>query len=213
MAFINSEFPQCIAFGAQSEPVWRTLVAQSESGFESTDQTWTNTRHMFDVGLAVRSTSDYQLVRTHFHEVRGKANYFPFRDPLDYSVTVAVGQLLDANDLSAVDADGTYQLFKRYGSTNPYNRKITRPVSAINVFRTRAAVTTDITGAGAVVTYTTGAVAITGHVAGDTYAWSGEFRVPTRYDTDRLPTLIVDREGSGELLVRCDSIPLLEVRE
>lgn len=214
MSYINIPFPDCIAFGAESNVLWLTHIAQSIGGQDFSSPNWQDNKHAFDVSFAVRTASDYADVRAHFNEVRGMANTFPFKDHLDFTVTVAQGVLLTLA-LVAPTADGTFYLHKKYGSTNPYYRQITRPDTPVSVFRTRAAVTTDITGAGAAVTYTTGAVAITGHVAGDTYTWSGTFMVPCRYDTDRLPAAIINKEGTedGELLVSCGSIPVVEVRE
>lgn len=215
MAFINVPFPERIGFGALSEPSWLTIIPTTQSGHESPDEQWSDARHSYDVSLAVRTTTDYAEVRTHFHEVRGRGNRFPFKDYLDFQVSTANGKVLDPSDYSAVDLDGSYQLFKQYGAVNPYLRKITRPDSPIQVFRTRAGSTTDITGAGASVTYTTGVVAITGHQSGDTYSWSGTFKVPCRYGVDQLPTAIINKQPGvdGELLVECSSIPLIEVRE
>lgn len=214
MSLIAVNFPERIAFGAASEPVWLTDIAAVSSGFEVTNQRWQDAQHVFDVSLSIRNKTDYLLVRSHFHEVRGRANTFLFKDFLDYEVSESEGSLLTMA-YASVTANGTYYLHKKYGSTNPYFRKITRPDSPIQVFRTRASVTTNITGIGAAVTYTTGAVAITGHMSGDTYAWSGTFKVPCRYGSDRLPGAAINKEPGedGELLVQCDSISVVEVKE
>jgi uncharacterized protein (TIGR02217 family) len=212
MSFVNTPFPDCIAFGAQSDPMWSTNIPVSAGGFEKANQNWEEVRHAYDVSFAVRTASEYKLIRTHFNEIRGRANHYPFKDYLDFEVSTSEGRLLSAAG-AAPAADGSFQLHKRYGSTNAYDRKITRPDSPIAVWRTRSAVTTNIVGAGAAVTYTTGVVAITGHVGGDTYSWSGTFKVPVRYDTDRLPAAIINRHNAEELLVDCSSIPLVEVRE
>lgn len=211
----DAVFPEKISFGAQADPTWSTTIVETVSGRESSIQNWAEARHRYDVALAVRTASDYQAVRAHFHMVRGRAVGFLFRDPLDYTVSATAGKVLSAAG-AAISANGTYQLFKRYGSgSSAYDRKITRPDSPIVVYRTRSGNTTDITGAGAAVTYTTGAVVITGHASGDTYAWAGSFKVPCRYDTDRLPSVIVNRQPgeTGELLVQVESIPVLEIRE
>lgn len=211
----SAVFPECISFGAQADPTWSTVIVETVSGRERSIQNWSDARHRYDVALAVRTASDYQTVRTHFHAVRGRAIGFLFKDPLDYVVTAAEGKLLSAAG-AVVAADGTFQLYKRYGSgSSAYDRRITRPDSPIQVLRTRSGNTTDIVGSGATVSYTAGTVAITGHASGDTYAWSGSFLVPCRYDTDRLPSLIVNKQpgASGQLLVRVESIPIVEIRE
>lgn len=210
MEFVDIEFPRRIAFHATAEAQWQTELTSVLSGFEATNQNWAQTRHAYDAGLAIRTASDYLQVKTHFHAMRGRAKSFPFLDPIDHTVTQAAGVL--------TAAASNWQMFYRYGSGGGvYDRKITRPrTGTIKVFRTRSTVTTDVTSS-STITYTTGIVAITGHVSGDTYAWSGEFFVPCRYDIDRLPGAIVDKQPPGraspELLVECNSIPLLEVRE
>lgn len=210
MEFVDMEFPRRIAFHALAEAQWNTQLTAQISGFEVTNQNWSQTRHAYDVGFAIRSASDYLLVKTHFHAMRGRAKSFPFLDPIDFKVSQTAGVLI---------ASGSdWQMVYRYGSgAGVYDRKITRPrTGTVAVFRTRSGVMSNVTGS-ATITYTTGKVAITGHVGGDTYAWSGEFFVPCRYDVDRLPGAIVDKQPPGratvELLVECDSVPMLEVRE
>lgn len=210
MEFVDMEFPRRIAFHATAEAQWNTGLAALLSGFEVTNQNWSQTRHAYDVGLAIRTASDYLQVKTHFHAMRGRARAFPFLDPIDHSVTKAAGVLTESG--------ANWQMFYRYGSgPSAYDRKITRPrAGTIAVFRTRSGVTTDVTGS-ASISYTTGIVGITGDADGDTYAWSGEFFVPCRYDVDRLPGAIIDKQPPGresaELLVDVNSIPMLEVRE
>lgn len=212
MTFVDIPFPDCIALGAESNPTWSTDITPVDSGRESANQKWADTRHEFDVSFAVRTKSDYLLVRSHFHQVRARAKSFPMKDFLDFEVDTTEGLLFDAAGVAPA-GNGTFFLYKRYGSgADAYDRKITRPDNPVQVFRNGG----DITGAGAAVTYTTGAVAITGHTGGDVYTWSGTFKVPCRYDTDRLPAAAINKQGSGdggELLVDCGSIPIIEVRE
>lgn len=210
MEFVDMEFPRRIAFQATAEAQWMTQLTALNSGFEATNQNWSQTRHAYDVGLAIRTASDYLQVKTHFHAMRGRAKSFPFLDPIDYKVSQAAGVLIASGP--------NFQMFYRYGpGAGVYDRKITRPRSAtIAIFRTRAGVTSDVTGS-STIDYTTGVVTIDGTADGDTYAWAGEFFVPCRYDVDRLPGAIVDKQSPGrtnpQLLVTCDSIPMLEVRE
>jgi uncharacterized protein (TIGR02217 family) len=211
MVIINAPFPERISFGARSEPGWLTDMSASGSGRENANQRWEHTRHYYDVSLAVRTADDYALVRAHFHTVRGRGKGFLFKDPIDYSAVVAEGITEEAESSS----EG-WQLLKLYGSGEyAYERRITRPVSgSLTIYRTRSAVTTNVTG-GATVDHDTGTFTVTGDMPGDVYTWAGEFRVPCRYDVDRLPTVIVNKQpgDEGQLFVQCDSIPLVEVRE
>lgn len=211
MIFKNVEFPRCISMGAQVILGWNTALAQTVAGFENANQNWANARNSYDVSLAVRTETDYALVRNHFHSVRGRGFAFPFRDPLDHKVDGSNGILMDRGDSPA----STFQLGKRYGTgADAWERRITRPMGDPMpvVYRTRAGV---VSVASAVVVLSTGVVTVNGHQAGDTYTWAGRFFTPCRYDTDQLPGVIVDREGGldGDLLVQCSSIPIVEVRE
>jgi len=211
MEFIDTPFPERLAFQAKAEATWQTTLTTLMSGFEATNQDWSQVRHAYDAGLAVRVASDYLLVKQHFNKMRGRAKSFPFLDPIDHTVTQAAG-VLQAEQGSPNDLRMHY----RYGTgTGAYERRITRPkTGTIHIYRTRSSVTTELTS-GVTIHYDTGVVAVSGHVAGDTYAWSGDFFVPCRYDIDRLPGVIVNKEpaSDGELYVDCDSIPIVEVRE
>jgi uncharacterized protein (TIGR02217 family) len=210
MIVIDAPLPDCIAFGMRSDPAWSTDIVAAISGREVANQKWAHTRHYYDLAFAVRIASDYMAIRTHFHSVRGRTYAFLVKDPLDYAAVQSDG----ITDEAEVASDG-WQMFKVYG-TGPYaySRRITRPVSgSLTIWRTRSAVTTDVTGS-ATVDYSAGTFTVSGDTPGDTYAWAGEFRVPCRYDIDRLPGAIMNRQpNDGELIVSCDSIPLVEVRE
>lgn len=215
---LDAVFPKRISFGARSEPEWATDLSEAGSGRESTNQRWSQTRHNFDVSLAVRTRDDYMIVRSHFHLVRGRALGFLFSDSLDHIAAAGDGVLS-----APASSPSEYQMYRRYGSgSNLYDRRITRPESGtLSFFRTRSLVTTDITGSvtveygGASTDQPGGLVSIGGHMSGDTYTWTGQFFVPCRYAADRLPGVIVNRRPgeNGPLLVQCDSIPLIEIRE
>jgi uncharacterized protein (TIGR02217 family) len=218
MDFVAVSFPDCIAFGAQSDPMWSTNLSVSFGGFEVANQNWQDNRHMFDVSFSIRNATDYRLCRSHFNQMRGRAKAFPFKDFLDFEAAASEGVTADAASAS----DG-YQLYKRYGSgDDKYDRKITRPVSGtLTIYRTRSAVTTNVT-ADCTINYggdstlePGGTFSVTGDQEGDVYTWAGEFNVPCRYDTDRLPAAAVNKEPGtqGELLVSCGAIPVLEVKE
>ena len=213
MVFVDIDFPPRIALGAQRRPGWKTTLVGTGSGAESTNQDWSKARHSFDVSFAVRTATDYDDVVQHFHSMRGRAKSFPFKDALDYRVEASRGVFLDDGDSPSTG----YSLAKTYGTGAAiYRRKITRPKSGtVAVYRLRGVTTTDIT-ASATISYATGFVTFSGGTlqAGDVLSWSGQFSVPCRYDTDELPAVITNREpGGGDLLVQCDSISIVEVRE
>lgn len=212
-AYVDITFPDRIAFGAQRLPGWSTGVVVTVAGIESRNQNWARARHRYELSFAVRTAADYRAVVEHFHSVRGRLKAFPFRDWLDYRVAVAEGVLVDA-----VSSSDGWQLAKRYGSgDDAWLRLITRP-TLCTIWRTRSMVTTDITGL-CTIDLSTGQVDAGSAIQpGDAVAWEGEFVVPCRYDVDELTAVIVNRAGGADadydnLLVQCDSIPIVEVRE
>ena len=124
MSFIPVEFPWCLAMGAVGTPEWMTSVGANQGGFEKRNQVWEDVKYTYDVSTNVRSREDYHMVLSHFNEVRGRLNTFPFKDFLDFEVGVGEGAAYYVSP-------GVYQLAKRYGSFEPYLRRITRPFGAV----------------------------------------------------------------------------------
>jgi uncharacterized protein (TIGR02217 family) len=214
MEWANIVFPRAIAMGAQRSPTWSTHVAMTVGGSKTTNQNWSKSRHEYDVSFAVRTADDYDLVVQHFHSVRGRAKKFPFWDALDYRVNASRSELIDDADSPSAG----YQLAKTYGTgSHIYKRQITRPKSGtVAIYRLRSGNTTDITSSSAI-DHDTGIVLLDPGVfqPGDVLSWSGDFYVPCSYDIDKLPGQIVDRQpgASGQLLVQCQSIPIVEEKE
>ena len=205
MAYQNIEFPKRIAMGAQRQSDWATFVNKTFGGYSNRNINRSSAYHAWDISMAIRTAADYETVVDHFHQMRGQAHTFPFKDRLDNTVTTSEGVL-------TLVSGNVYQMYKVYGSTNPFSRKITRPTSGtVKVYRTRSGVTTLISPT---IDYNTGRVTVSSHVAGDTYTWSGDFVVPCRYATDSLPGAIIDRQHqSGDYWVQTESIIIEEEPE
>lgn len=202
MSYVDITFPARIALGALRSSEWSTAVNPTFGGWAQRNSNRSRALHSWDISFSVRTASDYESIVDHFHQVRGQANSFPFWDYLDHTATSAEGVL-------TLVSGSNYQLYKRYGSSNSFDRKITRPKTAITVYRTRSGVTSTISPT---ISYTTGVVTVSGHVSGDTYTWAGEFYVPCRYASDALPGAIINRQPGqqGEHLVQCESIMIAE---
>lgn len=207
MAWITTEFPRRIAMGMLCQPGWNVSVVSLNNGDEQRNLNWTQTRHNYDATLAVRTLTDYADVLKHFHMARGRFHTFPLYDPVDHTVQQAQGKVILDQD----ESPSTPQLHKRYGTgTYAYDRRITRPKQGTITMLSSGTPLTE--GADYTIDYNTGAVTTAYSIS--TLAWSGEFYVPCRYDIDRLPTRVVDRNGSaGELLIDAQSILLVEARE
>jgi uncharacterized protein (TIGR02217 family) len=199
------EFPPRIAFGASRTPTWATTLLETFGARDVAIQNWADVRHEYDVSLAIRTATDYVAVLEHFHQMRGRLFVFLLKDFLDFFVALDEGVSTHASGL-------TFQLQKRYGTVYPYDRKITRPVEGTATFyRTRAGVQVQIFPT---VNWDTGVITVEYDDDGDTYQWTGEFRVPVRYGQDRMPAVVADRRpDGGEELVTCDGILLVEEKE
>lgn len=202
MAWIDTPFPPCLAFGIECDPEWETTVIVTIGGQESRLLQWADARHSYDAAFAVRTLSDHALIREHFHLARGRTHSWPLLDPTDNAATVAEGVA------EAGASANTYQLLKRYGSgAYAYDRKITRP---FGVALYKSAVL-QVAGVDYTIDEATGIVSI-GSTTASALTWAGSFYVPCRYDTNKLPVRVVNR-GQGELLIESGGIPLVEVKE
>jgi len=193
MAHIETLFPVGISYNATGGPTFKTDIAEVDSGYEYANQNWSSARIRFEVGHDARIATEFQTLLAFYLAVKGRANSFNFKDWSDFVVTSAQGIF------SAIDSTH-FQMYRRYttGGTN-YDRKIQKPVSG----------TVSVTGGvGSSVSYTTGIVTVS---SGTPTAWSGEFYVPVRFDTDVMQARIISRSG-GALLHGWSSITLLEVR-
>lgn len=208
MAWMNTPFPPRLAFGIECDPEWQVRIATTIAGFESRNLEWSNARHRYDASFAIRSATDHQVIREHFHMARGPFHSWPLLDPLDHDVSVTEGvMVLDSG------SDASFQLYKQYGSGDfAYLRKITRPLSGARIYlngvlKTEGVDYTLDEDTGLLTYVDTDALA-------EDITWSGQFYVPCRYDTMKLPVRLQTRGGDGmEYMVSSEGIPICEVRE
>lgn len=206
MSYLAVTFPPRIALGALRDSNWSTTVIKTFGGYTKRNQNWSRAQHQWDLSFAVRTVSDYRLIESHFHQVRGQAYSFRFKDYLDFQVAAE-------DSVCTLVSGSIYQLGREYGGTNTFTRTITRPKTGTCTFyRLRSGVTSTITPT---VDYDTGRITVSGHVGGDVYTWAGEFDVPCRYASDSLPGAIINRQPGehGEHYVQCNSILIEEVFE
>ena len=203
MSFFEQRFPDRIAAGGRGGPSWKTSRAITSAGFSNKNKEWTSPLHVYNVGQAIKTVADFEAVRDFFMVVYGAYDGFRFKDYMDYQAgTRGVGTLISGS---------IYQLYKNYTfGSRTFSRKILKPVSGtIAFFRTRSAVTTNITSS-STIDHATGQVTVTGHVAGDAYTWTGEFDVPCEFSSDILE---VDMIGSlNHMLLSWASIEVREIR-
>jgi uncharacterized protein (TIGR02217 family) len=203
MAFFEQRMNPDLSFGAQGGPVFSTSRAITIGGYEKVNQNWSSPLHRYNVQHCIKTQADFDEILAFFYVVAGAYDGFRFKDWNDYTD--------DGRGVCTLVTGSTYQMFKRYTiGSRTFNRKISKPVAGVQVFRTRSAVTTNITGSSTITT-STGEVVVTSHQAGDTYTWTGEFDVPVRFASDELLYTIVNKSGS-QFLIDSGPINLMEVR-
>lgn len=204
MAFFEHRMNECLSYGARGGPVFSTSRSFSSSGRRSANKNWSAPLHRYDVAYAIRTEENFEEVRNFFYVVSGAFDGFRFKDHQDYRD--------GGNGVLVLVSGSTYQMRKNYVlGSRTYSRIIQKPVSgSIKVFRTRAGVTTDITGT-STITFATGVVTVTGHASGDTYTWTGEFDVPVAFTSDEFLASIVNRSGD-QFLIDGGPIEVEEIR-
>lgn len=203
MAFFEALFPERISINAEGGPRFLNSKAYMQGGQRITNRETTHPLHQYSVAVPARRSEDFTELRAFFYVVGGDADGFRFKDWTDFLAT-------QANSNLTLISGSVYQLNRLYTyGSRTYVRPIYKPVTPIQVFRTRGGVTTEITPASASIDYTTGRVTISGHVAGDTYRWAGEFHVPVAF---RDPSAMWRLLGSANDLVEWPNIELEEIR-
>lgn len=195
MAFSEERFPVRISLGAQGGPVWVTNVVRQNNGFEYRNRVQSVPLSRWDVSHAARTEEQLDQVRDFHYVMGGRATAFRFKDWTDYRSTVEQGvfEMLTAT---------TFQMVKRYAfGALSFDRPIYKPVWG----------TVAITGGTvASVDYTTGIVTMT---VGSPTDWRGEFDIPARFDIDDFPTVVLNKQADGALILGASQIPIIETRD
>lgn len=189
MAFIDKRFPLEISYGASGGAGWSTGVVVMDSGFEQRNQNWQDSRYAFDVSHGVKTQAQLDALIIFFRLMKGRANYFRFKDWADFDCSVTEGVF------ATIDSTH-FQMQKRYMNGSDQDlRTITHPVTG----------TIAVTGGtGISIDYSTGIVTVT---SGTPTSWTGEFDIPCRFDTDQMKVSIDDIN-----IFSWGGIPVVEVR-
>lgn len=197
--FYPVEIDACPAFGWQRGPFVDVLIKPLVSGREKRKPQSFLRKHTFMLPfMNIKNQAYLDYINNAFMALCGPTDSFLARDYLDH---LAINEPLGV----APAASTPVQLVRVYtfGGAS-YTRPITKPVAADLVVRQNGvakAVTVDtLTG---LVTPTTA------WTPGQTLTWTGEFRVPVRFDQMSLPSTIDNR--SGESLISNGSVSLIEV--
>ena len=202
MAFYAQVFPPCIGRNMESGPRYLADQAFGQAGQRYFNLYDSEPVREYSLMVPVRTGEEFEELVNFFLATRG-VDPFLFKDWSDYQAT-------QANTSMTLISGSTYQMNRIYAAPGRTSvRPIYKPVSGAQIFRTRSGSTTNITGTSSIST-TTGQVSVTGHMSGDTYAWSGEFYVPV-YFSD--PQAIWRTIGNPHMLREWSELSLRESRE
>ena len=199
--------PEGIERGSGFGPTFRNVIQEAISGNEQRFAQWTKCRGVGDLSYGLLTSADplgdfraiLAMYRAHF------GSLYPFRSR-DWSDYPASYEGFGTGNGSAV----AFQLTKTYDPSyillgTPgsffYVRDITLLASAPVIYLDGVDVTTGCTiSSSGLVTFTSAPA------AGKVLAWSGEFDVPVRFDTDQLPVVLNEAD-----LASVNSMPIKEV--
>ena len=191
-----------ISAGVSGKQMRRNTRAMAANGQMQINVGWSKTLRQFQLGIVPMRVDQWQALEGLFEVTDAGAYGMLLLDPKDSACAAADGKV------TLVGA--VFYLYKRYtsaGSTRYRDRKITRPQSAIVVYRNAVAMSSGYT-----VDYTTGIVTITTPNT-DVFTWSGNFYVPVHFASDQIDwDLVISGQASARFLAG-PSVTLNEVRE
>lgn len=173
--FHEVQFPVNIAQGTVGGPRYSTRVITMSSGSEVRIQNWNDGKLEYQVGYTA-NPADMAAIISFFRNRKGKTFGWRLKDWSDYQC------LLEALDNSG--GGSTLKLTKTY-SSGAFNeiRRINKPCDngTFKLYHNSV-----LQSSGYSVDFTTGIVTVSGGVSGGTWAWSGDFDVPMRFNQDNL---------------------------
>lgn len=197
--FIDVELDICPAFGWQGGPSFNTRVVTTQSWVERRNGNNIECRHSYSLPLQNILDSDYlTLLKQVFMACRGQLHSFKVKDYSDH----------ESDNEVFGEGDGSTKVFQlsKTSSFGPasYIRTITKPLAGIvvRVNNVVTAVTLDTL---------TGLVTFAAAPAnGAVLRWTGEFRVPVRFNSDVLNTTIDNKTRDNDYVMN-GSVDLIEV--
>ncbi len=198
MSFLNIRFPTGISYGAVGGPGYSTAVASLNSGVESRNQNWSNSRCTYNAARGCNTDEDLEALLAFFRIAKGKTHSFRWKDWTDHACVSAAGKFTDLGD-------GTYQFRKRYSnSAGSEDRIIALPISPV----VKHNATTLTEGSDYVINVPAGILLPVRSPISVPTSWSGEFDVLTRFDTDNLQLVAEDLD-----YFKSQMVPVIEIRE
>jgi uncharacterized protein (TIGR02217 family) len=197
--FINEELDICPGLGWDGGPEFSTRMATTKASTERRNAQNIEVRHSYTLPIANIPNAAYlKRLKQSFMACRGMLHSFKIKDYSDYEAT---------NEAFGI-GDGTKKIFQlRLDSTwgpATYTRLITKPQPDIVILVNGAAQAHSLDPLTGLITFTDApppAAIIT---------WSGEFRVPVRFNSDIL-NMSIDNIFRDDGFAMNGSVTLIEV--
>lgn len=127
--FMEERFPECVSYGSQGGPGFRTSVFEFDSGFTATEIEWERLRARYDANFENVTPADVEEVEDFFYGMKGRAIGFRYKDWSDYQIT--------SQNVGIGDGTSTaFQVFKRYVSGGfTFDRIIKKTVTGTSQVR------------------------------------------------------------------------------
>ena len=198
MSFVETRFPEDIAYGSSGGPSYSTDVVMTVSGHEQRNINWEHARARYNVAHGVKNQAQLGALIAFFRARKGRAYGFRFQDWSDFK---AINQTLGTGDGSTTQ----FQLIKQYDNGGvSETRIIHKPVQdTVKLY-----VDSVLQETGVSVDYSTGLISFSvAPPSGTLVTADFEFDVPVRFDTDSLSARL-DHYGAYSW----NDIPLVELR-
>jgi uncharacterized protein (TIGR02217 family) len=206
MTFDASAFPVTLA-RESATPYWEADVIRTGTGHEQRNAPWSDALWKIEAATPTLTLAQYRSIYRHFNARRGMVRGFYLTLRTSYTTTTEGFGTGDGSTTA-------FQLIVNEGdSANAYNREIYKPVSGTVLIYDNASLKTETTHY--TIDYATGIVTfLVAPVNTHALTWTGEFRIPVRYDVKELPKpeLMLWTSGSTGI-VSGVSIPLCEIRD
>lgn len=125
-SFIDMSFPKDISYGSIGGPEYFTDVVITANGKEQRNINWSNARRKFNVSHGVKNKDQFLELSSFFHNCKGKAIGFRFRDWGDFTLyNEFVGIYNNESDFRIKDKElkeniiqenTQFQIFKTYNN-------------------------------------------------------------------------------------------------
>lgn len=188
MSFVEARLLDCVSYGTQGGPTWKTRKVQLRSGITRRNPIRSRPLYRFNVIYRNLLPEDHIEVINAFNACYGGVYGFRIKDWSDF---VADDELIP---VLGTGSPVTTQLIKTYTFGN---RSVTRPIR--KPVTGTVTLTDDGSPLSASIDYTTGMATYTGSVGG-IIRWSGEFDVPVMFQDDELMFSGDDKGANGLFL-------------